>query len=141
LKRARLLGTVVFGAVVALLTTVFSVQIIQQAWSTGTSRPAADCHEGLRSLLSALERARQSAARHTGELEASAAFRSALAETWETEGALHQACASEPLALDLLRRIHTLRYAEEQAARRDAAELTRARVDVQQLASKLPGLY
>lgn len=140
-SRARLVGTLVFGTVVALLTAVFSVQIIQQAWSTGSSPTSPGCHDGLRSLLISLERARQSAARHTGELEAVAAFRAELAEVWETEGQLRSACASEPRAVDLLGRINALRYAEEQAVRRDAHELARARLHVQQLASTLLGLY
>lgn len=141
LRRARLIGTLVFGTLVALLTTVFSVQIIEQAWDSGTSKAAPGCHEGLRTLLSALERARQSAARQTSELEALAAFRNELEDTWETQAGLRASCAEEPQAVDLLRRIHALRYAEEQAVRRDAHELAQARLGVQQLASTLLGLY
>jgi hypothetical protein len=141
LGRARLIGTGLFGTVVAVLTIVFSVQIILQAWDPGALEPNAQCHEGLRTLLSALDRARQSAAKHSAELEAVAAFRAELTGTWDAQGALATLCAKEPQAARLLREIHALRYAEEQAVRRDAHELSRTRLDVQQLASKLLGLY
>jgi hypothetical protein len=69
------------------------------------------------------------------------AFRAELAPTWPTRPSLELACATDPPAADLLHQIHALRYAEEQAVRRDAIELTSTRRGVEQLASKLLGLY
>lgn len=140
-SRARIAGNAVFGLAVATLTAVFSVQIIDQAWSTGSPESDLRCREGLRGLLGALDRARQSAAQQDGELRAVSAFRQELGDAWRHTPTLRLVCATDAAAATLLERIDALRYAEEQAVRNDARELAKQRRSVQQLASKVLDLY
>jgi hypothetical protein len=140
-SKARIAGTVAFGLTVAALTAVFSAQIIAQAWQTPPPSGEQSCHAGLKDLLAALERARQSAARQAGELLAVHAFRSELSDTWRSASTLRLVCATDPPAADLLEQIDALRYAEEQAVRTEARGLAKQRRGVQQLASKVLDLY
>jgi hypothetical protein len=132
---------VAFGLTVAALTGIFSAQIIDQAWETGSVDTAQQCRQQLRALLDALGRARQSAARQAGELPALDAFRNELGAPWRAASTLRLVCATDPPALDLFERIDALRYAEEQAVRNEARELAQQRRSVQQLASKVLDLY
>jgi hypothetical protein len=140
-SKARIAGAVAFGLVVAALTAVFSAQIIVQAWTVDPAESEQHCHQGLKDLLAALERARQSAARQAGEFLALAAFRNELGDSWRRASTLRLVCATDPPAADLLERIDALRYAEEQAVRNEARELAKQRRGVQQLARTVLDLY
>jgi hypothetical protein len=137
-RRGRRLGIGVFMAIVGVITAIWSVQIILQVWNPPPA-PAADCREGVASLLRALERARASAASSNQERDRVQRFRAALKPEWAAELTLADRCRSDAELSHALDAIRALRYEEEQAVRNPAAELAAKRGRVEALAERVRG--
>lgn len=134
---ARIVGTVVFGLVIAGLTAIFATQIILQAWGYGVPETHESCRAGVQQLLVHLDQARQSAAAQAAERDALDAFRRALGQPWASRSALGRRCAEDPAAARLLRELEQLRYAEEHAVRYASRELAGRRRAVQAMADAM----
>jgi hypothetical protein len=139
-RRGRRVGVVVFGLIVSGITANFSLQIIREVWFAEPAPAAIGCHDGMRSLVESVRRARQAAAAETGgERPALARFRAELESTWRLRGAIGHACGSDPAALRALAEIDRLRFAEEHAVRYEAVDLAQRRRRVHALDSELSG--
>ncbi len=139
LRRGRRLGIGFFGAIVSVITAIWSVQIILQVWAPLPPDAVPPCREGLASLIGALERARESASGSLEERERVARFRSALKPEWTAESALAERCRSDAELSHALDEIRSLRYEEEQAVRNPAAKLAAKRGRVEALAERVRG--
>jgi hypothetical protein len=138
-RRGRRLGIAVFSVIVSVITGVWSTQIILQVWFRDVGGTAPPCREGLRGLISALERAREAASSPAEERERVRRFRAALAPEWQADSALGQSCGSDGELSRALDEIRALRYEEEQAVRNPAAELSAKRRRVQVVAERVRG--
>jgi hypothetical protein len=134
--RARRRGKVAVLAVTyGLLVALIAMAAADISWQLYGPRPAGPpvaCKPGLRALVSALDRARDAAAASGDQDEdaALATFRGALGPEWTTEDTVARACKSDPRLAADLDVVQRLRYAEERAVRRDAAELAPLRLRV-----------
>lgn len=112
------------------------VQVVAQAFRRHEAAEggATSCKEGLAGLAAAVDRARSAASATDGEDAALDRFRGALRPEWDDRDHIEDLCQSSPQAMAALDAIEQLRYAEEHAARREAAELAPLRRRVQALA-------
>lgn len=92
------------------------------------------CSDGLSKLTAAVERARKAASVTDGEDAALAHFREALTPEWDDRDHIEDLCRSSAQSMAALDAIEQLRYAEEHAVRREAAELAPLRRRVQAIA-------
>jgi hypothetical protein len=139
----RTIGIAVFSLLVATFTVVCSVQICLQVWAPEvtpfTDGPSAggslstDCSAGTLRLAEAIEAARVASADEAEEQAALALFRGALAPEWTHRGAIDRACAGDANAIQRLRAVDRLRYAEEHAVRYGAIDLAKRRQEVKRL--------
>lgn len=133
----RTVGIAVFGLIVATFTVVCSVQICLQVWAPEVvpfpDNPNLDCSAGILRLAEAIEVARLASADQAGEQEALARFRGALSPAWTHRAAVHRACAEDTEAIQRLRAVDRLRYAEEHAVRYGAIDLAKRRQEVKRL--------
>lgn len=136
-KRGRKIALFIYYAVVLSVCVAGAAQVSRQVlWNPVQSAPYADCRQGLRALVGALERARSAAPGNDGEDLAVERFRSALNPEWSYWDSIAQSCrgnAERQRALDAIQR---LRYAEEHAARWEAGDLAPLRRRVQDLTEK-----
>jgi hypothetical protein len=123
-RARRWLLTGYFLFVVLFVLTV-TVEITAQALATTPDDGRSlECARGLGSLMAAVERARGAAcSSELAEERAVAAFRAALEPEWSRDEAIRRACAASRPHLDTLDAIRQLRYAEENAARRESSDL------------------
>jgi hypothetical protein len=133
-KTGRRIAQVFFWSLVATISVAGAVQITLQVFFIPSAPlPVQSCHDGLRLLHKAVERARSAAAGAEGEDAALDRFRNALGPEWSSRdgvAALCQGKAPDEGALDAIER---LRYAEEHAVRREAGELAPLRRRVQEI--------
>ncbi len=127
IRRARRVTTVVFLSVVVIWVGAQALQIAQQTlFPKMVESPHETCGQGLLALHAALDRARAAA---EGDLDSDVAltrFRAGLLPEWSQLEGVRKSCEQEPdrPSLDALER---LRYAEENAVRREAASLAALR--------------
>ncbi|HYP87626.1 MAG TPA: hypothetical protein VEQ59_05725 [Polyangiaceae bacterium] len=129
LSRRRLLGrrvgVVIFTAIFAGATLLWTVQILQTVW--GTAPPSArGCAGGTARLEEAVERARLAYAVQAGDEDERAAlarYRGALEPEWNERKAIEAACAGDDAGRKHLKDVIALRYAEEHAVRYESLGL------------------
>jgi hypothetical protein len=141
-ERARRTGAriaiVSFFLIVAGVTLTWTVEIIQQVWFPKFEPANVSCRDGVRGLITAVERARHAADEETGgERAAVARFRDALDPEWEQRVGLTQVCRGDALGEKALIDVDRLRYAEEHATRYEAADLARRRRGIRRLEREL----
>ena len=133
----RTIGIAVFSLIVAGFTVVCSVQICLQVWAPEvTPLPAGsnlDCSAGTLRLVEAIEAARLASADQAEEQAALTQFRVALTPAWTYRAAIDRACAGNAEAIQRLRAVDRLRYAEEHAVRYGAIDLAKRRQEVKRL--------
>lgn len=129
----RTIGTVVFAGIVAAFTIVCSVQICIQVWAPEIVPLPTDCAAGTLLLADSIATARAAAATREGEQGALSAFRQAIGPTWALRPALGLECADDRAAMQRLRAVDRLRYAEEHAVRYGAVDLAERRREVSRL--------
>jgi hypothetical protein len=127
----------VFATIVSAFTIVCSVQICIQVWAPKLVPAPTDCAAGTLMLVDSIEAARSAASSVVGEREALSRFRQTVAPVWAFRPALGVECKRDPAALERLRAVDRLRYAEEHAVRYEAADLAARRHDVERLISPL----
>lgn len=144
----RTIGIAVFSLIVATFTAVCSIQICLQVWApkvtplpasqpsdsqtTGSGRTI-DCSAGTLRLVEAIEAARLASADEVEEQAALAQFRGALSPAWTYRAAIDRVCAGDAEAIQRLRAVDRLRYAEEHAVRYGAIDLAKRRQEVKRL--------
>ncbi|MEZ4303033.1 MAG: hypothetical protein R3B70_49370, partial [Polyangiaceae bacterium] len=123
-------------AVAGAVAVAGGSQVVVQAFAhhAAPELGISTCNEGLGRLAAAVERARVAASGTDGEDAALEHFREALRPDWDDRDHIEDLCRSSPSSLAALDAIERLRYAEEHAARREAAELAPLRRRVQALA-------
>ena len=127
----RRVAIALYYLVVVSVAVAGAVQITQQVFFVPAGKlPFASCHEGLRALFSAVERARAEAAGSDGEDAALDRYRRALAPEWGYRDGVAASCQGSPKDERALDAIERLRYAEEHAVRREAGELAPLRRSV-----------
>jgi hypothetical protein len=127
-RLGRRIGLVLFGVLLSAFTVVSSLQIIFQVWFPKSAAAVGSCQSGIRSLVTAVERARTAAAAENGDERAALArFRAKLAPEWQSLPAVEHACESDGAARAALRDVVELRFAEEHAVRYEAVALARLR--------------
>ena len=137
-RRGRAAGYLVLGLIVSAFTAVCTVEIITQAWAEPANPPKTSCRQGLQSLLSALDRAREAAAQQEGGArEAVSAFRGALGPEWDHHESLGRLCAADRQTQEAYQSIEQLRFAEEHAVRQQASDLSQYRRRVNQMKQTL----
>lgn len=135
IKLGRRLTLTVFYSLVVLFTLGSAARISQQVFRSGGAWTG-DCRGGLRQLAASLDEAqRVSDGADLATEEALRRFRQALAPSWGARDAIEQACkatgdSSLVSAFDLIER---LRYAEENAVRREGHDLAPLRRQVRGL--------
>lgn len=140
LDRARARGRrAAFGIFYLLaigVSVAGSVQIFVQAFQRreAPGLGVSSCSDGLARLTTAVERARKAASVTDGEDAALADFRQALTPEWDDRDHIEDLCRSSAQSMAALDAIEQLRYAEEHAVRREAAELAPLRRRVQAIA-------
>ena len=135
-RRGRRIAQTVFYSLVVVFIVVSTAQITWQVFAGTGAAPAPDCRAGLLSLDRAVDAARE-AASGVGNRpeEALARFRAELSPAWDGRDSILAACKKTgesrlELAFDTIER---LRYAEENAVRRDARDLAPLRRRVKEL--------
>ena len=137
-RRGRIAGQAAFGAIVAGLTLMWTIQIVQQVFAAPPSSTEVQCRPGLRDLIGAVRQARRAAkAENGGERAALERFRTTLRPAWQARSHLDEACRDDPEAMRALREIDLLRYAEEHAVRYEVQELARRRQRVRAIEPEL----
>lgn len=121
-RRGRTIALTVFYSLVVLFTGTAAANISLQVYSAGEAWPG-DCRSGLRRLAASLEQAQR--ASEDADLdpeEALRRFRKVLAPPWQARSSIEQRCraSGEREAFDAVER---LRYAEENAVRREGHDL------------------
>lgn len=142
----RTIGIAVFSLIVATFTAVCSIQICLQVWAPEVTplpshfltkqpggAPNFDCSAGTLRLVEAIEAARLASADAAEERTALAQFRGALSPAWTYRAAIDRICAGDAQALQRLRAVDRLRYAEEHAVRYGAIDLAKRRQEVKRL--------
>jgi hypothetical protein len=135
----RRVGIAVFAGIVTVITGVWSTQIILQVWAPQQASEAPACREGLKGMISALDRAREAAATPAEERERIRRFRAALVPEWNADASLHRSCRDDAELSHALDEIRALRYEEEQAVRNPAAELAAKRRRGKEVAERVRG--
>ncbi len=122
---------VYYAGVVALMIAS-TTQITRQVFfKPVTKSPYATCREGLEALTAAVGRARGAARGSDGEEAALAQFRAELTSPWSHRDGIAQSCQASEADARALDAIERLRYAEENAVRREAGDLAPLRRRVQ----------
>lgn len=141
-KRSTLKTTALalLGGLAVWLTVVGTYEVLEQSFWPELVTTEFDCHDGTRALLESLESARNRAAEHTlSERKALSTFRADLEPVWRQEAAIRYRCEKQQdkVALQALRSLELLRYAEERSIRLSAVDLTQLRRSTPQLVSTL----
>jgi len=136
-RRTRLLGSVVFGVTVALITSLLAWQVIDQSFRPAMGPAPKACKPGVLALVTELEQARQSAASAPRPSEALSDFRRRLAAQSGQLAALRPLCAEAPEALRVIELLERSRYAEELALRTELERVHRLRGELSQAAARL----
>jgi hypothetical protein len=131
-QRGRRIAQAAYYAIAAALAVAGTVEVSRQVFFV-PPEPASypTCHDGLRALSTAVERARRAAPGTDGEDAALARFRQELAPEWARRDAVATMCKGSPGDEATLDAIERLRYAEEHAVRREAGDLAPLRRRVQ----------
>lgn len=138
--RGRRVAFVIFYTLSLAVSLAGGSQVVVQAFQRHEA-PAlgvVSCDDGLARLTSAVERARKAASAIDGEDAALADFRNALRPDWDDRDHIEDLCRLSPSSMAALDAIEQLRYAEEHAVRREAAELAPLRRQVQSIAPRAP---
>lgn len=119
-------------AVTAIVTVEITTQVFQASNETQdcTSNNCApiDCAEGIRSLVTAIDRARNKiSASDANESQAIAIFRASLNPEWQRRNDIERACKESEGYLETLDAVVQLGFAEEAAVRREAIEIASIR--------------
>jgi hypothetical protein len=147
-RSGKLLATAIYGLGIAGVTVVLSVQVIQQAFWPEAMQTDLSCPAGVRHLVHAVQRARQSAAgqesvalgrKEQSERRTLQRFRDQLSSTWPILPTLRSRCASDPVATRALILVERLRYAEEQALRHYSTTSGPLRSELNALTGQLSG--
>lgn len=131
-RRGRRIAGILFYAAIGLFVVAVTYQLTRQVFfAEGQKSPFTSCGESFDALTAAIARAREAAPGLDGEDAAVARFRAALAPEWDYRADIGAKCRGEEATRAALDAIDRLRYAEENAARREAHELAplRRRVD------------
>lgn len=119
-------GLILVGVLSVALTGAASVQIIRASLFPPDTPSSVSCEAGVLSLYNAVLRARHLASEQSaGERAALDKFRQALEPEWSETAGIRSRCRSDhnTKALEALRRVELLRYAEESAVRYEALGL------------------
>jgi hypothetical protein len=140
-RRGRAAGYLALGLLVSAFTAFCTVEIITQAWAEPANPPNVSCRDGLRGLLTALDRARAVAGREGHDTrDAVFSFRAALAPQWDHHESVRRRCATSQVTEKAYRQIAQLRFAEEHAVRYQASDLSEHRRRVNKMKNAL-GLH
>jgi hypothetical protein len=136
--RGRRIAFALYYAVAGTVAVAGTLQVFMQALERRESPQVqvGACPEGLSRLVSAIERARAAASLTQGEDAALADFRKALRTEWDDRDHIEDLCRPSPTSMAALDAIEQLRYAEEHAVRREAADLAPLRRRVQAIAPR-----
>ena len=134
-KLGRKVAFVVYLAFAGFLAVASVWQITRHVFfpSSADAPPFSSCRDGLAALYQAIERGRL-AAEHgpdDGEEAALLRFRETVAPDWRHRDAVAELCRSAPQEISARDAIERLRYAEENAVRREAGDLAPLRRKVQ----------
>ena len=131
--RGRRIAFGLYYIAAVFVAGVGSVQVFMQAFQRREAPELSitTCADGLARLKSAVDRARRVASGTDGEDAALADFRKALAPEWDDRDHIEDLCRPQASSMAALDAIEQLRYAEEHAVRREAAELAPLRRRVQ----------
>ncbi|MEZ4223728.1 MAG: hypothetical protein R3B13_22460 [Polyangiaceae bacterium] len=126
-----------FAAIVGGFTVHNTVRIIMQVFFPAPVSASAPCQAGLLDLVRGIRNARAAAAEEDrGERTALSRFRAALEPAWSEREALQRSCHGDAEALQALKEVDRLRYAEEHAVRSNAVDLARLRRRVGQIEAR-----
>jgi hypothetical protein len=133
--RGRRTAFVLYLLVALVVGAAGGIQVFAQAFERREAPEihVKSCPDGLARLAAAVERARTAASVTDGEDAALDRFRRALQPDWDDRDHIEDLCQSSPSSMAALDAIEQLRYAEEHAVRREAAELAPLRRRVQAL--------
>ncbi len=131
--RGRRVALILYYIAAVGIAGAGSVQVFMQAFQRREAPELhiVSCSDGLSQLAGAVERARKVASGTDGEDAALADFRKALAPEWDDRDHIEDLCRPSASSMAALDAIEQLRYAEEHAVRREAAELAPLRRRVQ----------
>jgi len=136
--RGRRVAFALYYVVAVAVAVAGTTQVFMQAFERRAAPElhVTSCPDGLSRLLSAIERARAAASLTDGEDAALADFRKALRPDWDDRDNIEDLCRPSPSSMAALDAIEQLRYAEEHAVRREAADLAPLRRRVQAIAPR-----
>lgn len=125
-RKGRRIALGLFFGVVVALTATLSGQI---SWHVYSPQPAPDpsleCRPQVVLLAAAVDRAKAASNEEPSDPEqALARFRQQLSPAWDLHPQIAQVCSRDPKLAELLDAVERLRYAEENAVRRDARDLS-----------------
>jgi hypothetical protein len=117
------------GFVIPWVFYISAQIVVQVLWPDVVPSPWAGCSEGRRGLAASLERAAREAEENDDPDEALRRFRTSISTDWRHVEGVRTTCSTpdDRRALDALER---LRYAEENAVRREVSSLARLRREV-----------
>lgn len=125
-RKGRRLALAVFYGGVVLFTASLSGQITWHVMKPQPAPPAGlECKPQLALLVEAIDRAKAAASEETSDPDrALSRFRAALSPAWDSHPSIAQVCGKDPKLAEMLDSVERLRYAEENAVRRDARDLS-----------------
>ena len=134
-RRGRIFALVVAYGLLAVFIVLASSDITRQLFGRPVAASTTPCATSLRLMVAALDNARDAAAvaSERGEDAALEVFRGALGAPWRDTDGVERTCAGDARLRGGLDAIERLRYAEEHAVRREAAELAPLRRRVRAL--------
>lgn len=135
-RRGKVAALAIFYTLVVGFTLAAAAQITVQVYFAGGAAWPGDCGGGLRALARATEEAR--GASEGAELEPEAAlrqFRGKLGAAWASRDSIERVCRAtgDKTLISAFDTLEQLRYAEENAIRRNGRDLTPLRRQVQAL--------
>ncbi|MCS6900761.1 MAG: hypothetical protein RMJ98_11450 [Myxococcales bacterium] len=140
-RLGRKIALTIFYGLVVVFTLGAAVQISVQVYSSDAPWEGG-CPAGLRMLARSIQEAqRASEGADLATEEALQQFRRTLATGWNARNAIERSCkaSGDRRLLDTFDAIERLRYAEENAMRREGHDLVPLRRRVQVLLGELPG--
>ncbi len=133
-RAGRRVGLGVFAAIVTAFTSICTFQIVSQVWFPPASDATLSCKDGVRELVTAVRKGRESADGETGgEKAAMDRFRTELEGAWSREGTIARRCAPDRTGARAVVTVRRWRYAEEHAVRYGAIDLAPRRREIASL--------
>jgi hypothetical protein len=137
-RKARRWVQAIYVVFIMVFVAALLVEVTVQALVRSPGQESAgQCASGIVSLMNALEHARSAACKtEVTEEQALTVFRGNLEPAWSKLSTIRRACEDSKANIETLDAVEYLRYAEENAVRRESSELADLRRQARELVER-----